>query len=64
MSVNIKLAAVPNFPLPSQQYSPESIIKLENVLRLYLNLLTTITNEDTIDISNNDTMNWLGGWNC
>lgn len=61
---NIKLASVPNFPLPAPEYTPANIIKLENVLRLYLNLLTTITNEDTIDISNNDTMNWLGGWNC
>ena len=60
--MEIKLAAVPNFPLPTPEYTPQSIIKLENGLRLYLNNLNNIVNEDTTDITNHETMMWLGGW--
>jgi len=37
--MNIIVPAVPNFPLPSNEYDRSNIIKLENVLRLYLNQL-------------------------
>jgi len=60
--MKVKLAAVPNFPLPSKEYDPASIIKLENVLRLYLNNLNNEVNDNTIEQVNTDTMMWLGGW--
>ena len=59
---NINLGAVPNFPLPTNDYSPTSIIKLENVLRLYLNGLNADVNDNTIERVNLNTMMWLGGW--
>ena len=42
--MNLIVPAVPNFPLPGEEYSRLNIIKLENVLRLYLNQLG-----DTLD---------------
>ena len=59
---NINLGAVPNFPLPTNEYSPTHIIKLENVLRLYLNNLNSDVNDNTIERVNLNTMMWLGGW--
>lgn len=60
--MKVKLAAVPNFPLPPKEYDPTIIIKLENVLRLYLNNLNNEVNDNTIEQINTDTMMWLGGW--
>ena len=42
--MNLVVPAVPNFPLPAEEYSRLNIIKLENVLRMYLNQLG-----DTLD---------------
>ena len=47
----VQTPAVPNFPLPTPEYTPQSIIKLENVLRLYLNQLTNNVDINTQDIS-------------
>lgn len=56
----VQTPAVPNFPLPTPEYTPASIIKLENVLRLYLNQLTNNVEVNTKDISSLTVVTWIG----
>lgn len=52
--------AVPNLPLPKQEYSQLYLNQLTNVLRLYFNLLNNNVSTNTQDISSLTVMSWIG----
>ena len=58
MSNNL-VPAVPNLPLPAQEFSQQYLNVLTNVLRLYFNGITSSVQTSANDISTLTTLTWL-----
>jgi hypothetical protein len=58
MSNNL-VPAVPNLPLPENNFSQQYLNVLTNVLRLYFNGITSSVQTSANDISSLTTLTWL-----
>lgn len=59
MSNNL-VPVAPNLPLPQSTFSPQYLNVLNNVLRLFFNLLVNSVRTSADDISSLTTQYWLG----
>ena len=51
--------AAPNLPLPTQEYSPQYINSLTNILRLFFIPLSGAVQANTNNISSSSVMAWM-----
>ena len=58
MSNNL-VPAVPNLPLPAQEFSQQYLNVLTNVLRLYFNGISSSVQTSANDIATLTTLTWL-----
>jgi len=56
---NTNVPAVPNLPLPEQEFSQQYLNVLTNVLRLYFTQLNGAVQTNANDISSLTTLDWL-----
>jgi len=56
---NTNVPAVPNLPLPEQEFSQQYLNVLTNVLRLYFTQLNGAVQTNANDISSLTTLAWL-----